>query len=194
MSEVHMFGSRFYTFDDAIKHEELMQVLNAIKKDTENIVVVATGQGGPTYKTNYNQKEVHGELFKPIIEQLNKLLAGDHVSFELIGGAPWYAEYGEYDFHQPHTHAHSHITENDTSCFYYSGIICLSDFGETSFINSNYSSFVGSIMTIPSDYNRVILFPSNIHHYVAPHGLRNRVRAVFSFNCELKIDTFNANI
>ncbi len=189
MGEVHMFGSRFYTFDDAIKHEELMQVLNAIKKDTENLVVVATGHGGPTYKTNFLQKDIHGELFNPIIKQLNKLLAEGHVSFQLIGGAPWYAEYGEYDFHQPHTHTRSHIAENDTSSFYYSGIICLSDFGETSFINSNYSSFGGDLTTIPSEYNRVILFPSNILHFVAPHGLRNRVRAVFSFNCILKMGT-----
>ena len=188
MHKQDIFPSRFFTFDDAIKHEELMKVLNTIKKDTENLAVVERGHGGPTYKTNYSQKDVHGELFKPIIEQLNKLLEEDQASFELIGGAPWYAEYGEYDFHQPHTHAHAHIIEHWLG-YFYSGIICLSDFGETSFINPNPTSFVGAIMTIPSEYNRVILFPSNLLHYVHPHGARNKTRAIFSFNCILKMET-----
>ena len=38
MHKQDMFPSRFFTFDDAIKHEELMRVLNTIKKDTENII------------------------------------------------------------------------------------------------------------------------------------------------------------
>ena len=189
MYEVDMFLSRFFIIEDSIKHEELMKVLNTIKKDTENLAVVSLGHGGPTYKTNYLQKQLHGELFKPIIEQLNKLLARDQVSFELTSGPPWYAEYGEYDFHEPHVHHETCIISEIPNSFRYSGIICLSNFGETSFINPNSASFVGSIMTIPSEYNRVILFPSNIHHYVAPHGVGNKVRAVFSFNCILKMDT-----
>jgi len=183
-----MFPSRFFTFDAAMNHEELMKVLNTIKKDTDNLAGVERGSNGPTYKSNYTQKELHGELFNPIIKHLNKLLFENRVSVE-VEEAPWYAEYGEYDFHEPHIHHASCIISEKGNSFRYSGIICLSDFGETSFINPNTSSFVGSIMTIPSAYNRVILFPSNIHHYVAPHGVRNKVRAVFSFNCILKMGT-----
>ena len=189
MYEKDLFPSRFFTFDDAIKHEELMKVLNTIKKDTDNLAAVSS-LGGPTYKTNYYLKNAQSEeILKPIIKQIDKyLIAEGNISIEEVASS-WYAEYGEYDFHQPHTHTRSHIAENDTSSFYYSGIICLSDFGETSFINSNYSSFGGDLTTIPSEYNRVILFPSNIYHYVLPHGLRDRTRAVFSFNCILKMGT-----
>ena len=192
MHKQDMFPSRFFTFDDAIKHEELMKVLNTIKKDTENIVSVQGGQNGPTYKTNFFQAEVHGELFKPFIEELNKYLVKDNISVQLTG-PPWYAEYGEYDFHQPHTHAHAHIIEHWLG-YFYSGIICLSDFGETSFINPNFSSFTEACLRVSSEFNKVILFPSNIYHYIIPHGMRDKIRAVFSFNCELKLGSFNANI
>ena len=189
MYEVDMFPARFFIIEDGFQHEILMEILNTIKKDTDNLVAYASGDGGPTYKTNYYQQTaVHGELFKPVLEEINKGLAKDNVSCEMIGG-PWYAEYGEYDFHEPHVHHETCIISEIPNSFRYSGIICLSDFGETSFINPNTSSFVGSIMTIPSVYNRVILFPSNIHHYVAPHGVGNKVRAVFSFNCILKMGT-----
>ena len=134
MFKEDMFPSRFFTFDDAIKHEELMKVLNAIKKDTDNLAVVATGHGGPTYKTNYTYKEIHGKLFNPIVEHLNKLLAANQVSFE-VEGSPWYAEYGEYDFHEPHIHSETCIMTERGNSFRYSGVICLSDFGETTFIN-----------------------------------------------------------
>ena len=189
MYEVDMFPSRFFIIEDAITHKELMKVLNAIKKDTENLATVASEPYGPTYKTNYVQREVHGKLFIPVIEQINNFLAKDNVSFELLGH-PWYAEYGEYDYHVPHIHS-SHCCTNDFqpyNTFKYSGIICLSDFGQTSFINPNSSSFYDPTTVITSKYNRVILSPINLYHYVTPHGLRDKVRTVFSFNCILKMN------
>ena len=191
MYEVDMFPSRFYILEDAFKHKVLMGILNTIKKDTENLITVSSPIGGATYKTNFNQKAVHADLFIPIIEHLNKLLIQDNIFLELIDPF-WYAEYGEYDYHMTHAHSEHYITEI-TNSFLYSGIICLSNFGETSFINPNSSSisllYADGITTIPSEYNKVILFPSNIYHYVKPHQLRDKVRAVFSFNCILKIGT-----
>ena len=151
------------------------------------------------YKTNYPQAEVHGKLFKPIIKQINEKLAKDNISFEL-SGEPWYAEYGEHDYHAPHIHAttcpvdEARGFQKGENYYNYSGIICLSNFGETSFINPNPSSSTSEIIELPSKYNRAILFPSNIYHYVIPHGLRDQTRAIFSFNCELKLGSFNANI
>ena len=188
MYEVDMFPSRFFIIEDALEHEELMKVLNTIKKDTDKIASIQSGQNGPTYKTNYPQAEVHGILFKPILKQLNNHLAKDNVSFNLIRD-PWYAEYGEYDFHGPHIHTTDFNPDLRylANTFQYSGLICLSNFGETSFINPNPSSSTSEIIELPSKYNRAILFPSNIYHYVIPHGLRDKVRATFSFNCSLKI-------
>ena len=183
-----MFPSRFFIIEDVVKHEELMKVLNTIKKDTDNLAAVSS-LGGPTYKTNYYLKNAQSEeILKPIIKQIDKyLIAEGNISIEEVASS-WYAEYGEYDFHQPHVHSGECCTEFPNS-FRYSGIMSLSNFGETTFINPNSSSFSGPILTIPSAYNRVILFPSNIYHYVLPHGLRDRTRAVFSFNCILKMDT-----
>ena len=184
-----MFPSRFYIISDAFKHKELMTVLNTIKKDTDELVTISSPRGGPTYKTNFIQKEIHGELFNPIIEQLNNWLAKDNVSFELDGSV-WYAEYGEHDYHEAHQHGSGfslNQPDHNTHYFRYSGIICLSNFGETSFINPNSSSFAGSIVTIISEYNKVILFPSNIYHHAPPHGIKDKVRVTFSFNCVLRM-------
>ena len=183
MFEIDLFPSRFYIMKDAFKHKLLMEVLNTIKKDTDNLATVSSPVGGPTYKTNYFQAGTHDELFKPIIEQINRWLIKDNVSFELRQ-PPWYSEYGEHDSHRTHAHGQNCTTEIPNS-FLYSGIICLSNFGETYFVNPNSSSFVDGIIQIPSEYNKVILFPSNIYHFVTPHGLKDRTRAVFSFNCKL---------
>ena len=143
MYEVDLFPSRFFIIEDALEHEELMKVLNTIKKDTENLLKVSLGKQGPAYKSNWAQSTSHGELFKPIIEELNKWLAKDNVSFELLS-APWYSEYGEYDFHDPHIHVNNTGTfsslDPQDKYFQYSGIICLSDIGKTIFINPNSSS------------------------------------------------------
>ena len=191
MYEVDMFPSRFFIIEDSVKHKELMKVLNTIKKDTENIAKVASEPTGPTYKTNFIQREVHGKLFKSILEQLNKWLAKDNITFQSCEH-PWYVEYGEHDFHPPHVHStHNPVSLSSlqTNSFKYSGIICLSNFGETTFINPNSSSFFDTTIDVDSKYNRTILFPSNIYHYVVPHGLKDKVRAVFSFNCVLKMVT-----
>jgi len=190
MYEVDMFPSRFYIITRAASHQKMMNVLNTIKTDTENLATVVHGQHGPTYKTNYLFSEVHGTLFNPIIEEINEWLVKDNISFK-VKGIPWYAEYGEHDHHEAHIHATScqyELTVPVTNYFNYSCIICLSDFGETTFINSNSSSFTDSIIKVNSEFNKVILFPSNIYHFVTPHGLKDRVRAIFSFNCILHMN------
>ena len=187
MYGMDMFPSRFYMIGDAIENKILMHVLNVIKKDTENLAGMTHGHQGPTYKTNFCFSEVHAPLFNPIIEGINEWLVKDNVSFELQG-PPWYAEYGEHDHHEPHTHAASCFQDFDTDCFNYSGIICLSNFGETTFINPNPSSFVDHFVRVKSEFNKVILFPSNIYHFVTPHGLKDKVRAIFSFNCTLNMN------
>ena len=114
----------------------------------------------------------------------------DNISFKLRD-TPWYAEYGEHDHHESHLHALScpvDLTDQGTTGFYYSGIICLSNFGETTFINPNPSSFTEPLIRVRSEFNKVILFPSNIYHFVTPHGLKNKVRAIFSFNCILSMN------
>ena len=190
MYEVDMFPSRFYMIGGAIEHKKLMNVLNIIKEDTENLATITYGHQGPTYRTNFYFRDTHATLFNPIIEEINGWLAKDNISFKLKDAA-WYAEYGEHDYHAAHIHATScpdELTDQGATHFNYSGIICLSDFGETTFINPNVSSFTEPFMRVNSEFNKVILFPSNIYHFVTPHGLKDKVRAVFSFNCILTMN------
>ena len=108
---------------------------------------------------------------------------------------PWYSEYGEYDQHGPHIHDQKQtdlMKVNDA--YKYSGIINLSNFGSVGFINPNPSSFFKEEVSINSVYGMVLLFPSNLWHYVRPHGLRNKTRATFSFNCVLTIDNIETSI
>jgi len=190
MHEVVLFPSRFYMIENAVSHQKLMNVLNTIKTDTDYLAASVNADYGPTYKTNFSFKDVHGKLFDPIIEEIKGHLVKDYISFE-VSGAPWYAEYGEHDYHEPHIHATTCPVDDDRvfqkgeNYYNYSGIICLSNFGETTFLNPNTSSFVRGGVKINSEFNKVVLFPSNIHHFVTPHGLKDKVRAVFSFNCIL---------
>jgi len=182
MKKVDVFSTRLITIEKIFDDKELINVLNVVKKDTENLSAVMQGRNGPTYRTNFFVANVNGNEFVPLIEKLNSHLNEHSLEFN-VTEPPWYSEYGEYDQHGPHIHDQQQIDLMGVQgAFKYSGIINLSNFGETMFINPNPSSFSKMEMRIPSTYGEVILFPSNIWHYVAPHGLRNKTRATFAFN------------
>ena len=172
--------------------KELIAILNVIKKDTENITKIMVGTHGPTYRTNFHIANIHWPHFTSILEKINGHLDRDSLRFE-VQGPPWYSEYGEYDQHGPHIHDQPQVDlMNVNGAYKYSGIINLSNFGETLFLNPNPSSFSKEELSINSNYGTVILFPSNVWHYVPPHGLRDKFRATFSFNGLLRGLDINA--
>jgi hypothetical protein len=179
-------------FDD----RELIETLNIIKKDTDNLTDVMLAEYGPTYRTNYHIANVHAAIFTPLLEKINKNLNKHSLRFDLsIYDSPWYSEYGEYDQHSPHIHDQKQVDLMRVEDAYkYSGIINLSNFGSVDFINPNPSSFFEKQVTVNSEYGTVLLFPSNVWHYVRPHGLRNKTRATFSFNGLLRGLDKHANI
>ena len=182
MYEMDVFSTRFISIENAFDDKELIAILNVIKKDTENLTEIMVGTHGPTYRTNFHIANIHWPHFTPILEKINKHLDRDSLRFE-IQGTPWYSEYGEYDQHGPHIHDQPQVDlMNVNGAYKYSGIINLSNFGKTLFLNSNPSSFSKEELVINSNYGTVILFPSNVWHYVPPHGLRDKFRATFSFN------------
>ena len=189
MNVVDVFPTRFIIMGEIFDEKELIEILNVVKRDTEKLTDIMIGNHGPTYRTNYFVRNVSWPYFTPLLEKINKHLNKDGLGFELLG-SPWYSEYGEYDAHWPHIHEPGLqrqadlMNVNDT--LKYSGIINLSNFGRVMFINSNPSSFFRAEMPIDSVFGEVILFPSNVWHYVPPHGLRDKTRASFAFNGLLK--------
>ena len=80
---------------------------------------------------------------------------------------------------------HEHLQvglSNDNSI-----IIHLSNIGGTFFRNHNSSSLLAPTEQIVSKYGKTILFPSNVWHWVEPHRIRGRKRAIFSTNGILTI-------
>ena len=182
---------------EIFSNENLLEIFNKIKKDTEKLTDVMHAQYGPTYRSNYHIADIHWLYFKSIFEKLNQHLDKSSLNLE-ITQPPWYSEYGEYDQHGPHIHDQKQtdlMKVNDA--YKYSGIINLSNFGETLFLNPNPSSFSKEELSINSNYGTVILFPSNVWHYVQPHGVRDKRRVTFSFNgllTGLEKHTHHANI
>ena len=185
MNVSDVFPTRLFMLQKIFDEHELLEILNVVKADTKNLTDVMNGNNGPTYRTNYFIANITWPHFSPILEKLNRHLNDDNLGFEFH--AAWYAEYGEYDHHGPHIHAGGPLQRQTDlmdmdDALKYSGIINLSDFGQTMFINPNPSSFFKAEIPIHSVFGEVILFPSNVWHYVQPHGLRDKTRASFSFN------------
>ena len=192
MNEMNVFSTRFIMIKEIFNNEKLLEIFNKIKKDTEKLTDVMHAQYGPTYRSNYHIADIHWLYFKSIFEKLNQHLDKSSLNLE-ITQPPWYSEYGEYDQHGPHIHGQKQIDLMFVQDAYkYSGIINLSNFGKTLFINPNPSSFYKEELAILSKYGTVILFPSNVWHYVPPHGLRDKFRATFSFNGLLRGLDINA--
>ena len=186
---VDYFATRFYIFENIYDNKILTDLLNTIKKDTHNLAMVASEpEGGPSYKTNYYIKDSHWDQFEPIVSELNLHLEKESMQFE-VSNAPWYSEYGEHDGHPPHIHDQKQINIMEVrNAFKYSCIINLSNFGATSFQNPNYTNWDIHEMKMESVYGKVILFPSNLLHWVNPHGYGGRTRATFSMNGLLHLE------
>ena len=182
MDELNAFSTKFIFIKNIFDNKELIEILNVVKGDTKNLKDVISGDGGPTYGTSFFIKEVNGPCFTPLLEKINNHLIQNFLKFELTM-PPWYSEYGEYDLNSPHIHDQRQVDLMHVGdALKYSGIINLSNFGATIFINPNPSSFSKAELIVPSNYGTVILFPSNVWHYVPSHGLRNKTRVTFSFN------------
>ncbi len=180
---VDYFSTRMYIFENIFDNKILTDLLNTIKGDTQHLAYLTSeAEGGPDYKTNYYIKEIYWPLFEPILEELNSRLAEDLMKYEVVN-APWYSEYGEHDGHGPHIHDLKQIDIMQIKdALKYSCIINLSNVGSTSFQNPNHTSWDEQVNHQKSQYGKVVLFPSNLLHWVSPHRYSGRTRATFSMN------------
>mgnify|MGYP006109498091 CR=1 FL=1 len=178
------FATRFYIFENIFDNKILTDVLNTIKEDAHYLSMLSgEPQGGPSYKTNFYIRDNHWPLFNPILEKLNTHLKEEESIFYQLYDAPWYSEYGEHDGHEPHVHDQKQINlMKIDNALKYSCIINLSNVGETSFLNPNYTSQENQFHKEQSNYGKVLLFPSNLWHWVSPHRYSGRTRATFSMN------------
>jgi len=183
------FSTRMYIFENIYDTKVLTDLLNVIKGDTQHLAYLsAEPHGGPDYKTNYYIKESYWPLFEPILTELNLHLKKESMYYQ-VSNSPWYSEYGEHDGHEPHIHDQKQIDiMKVNNALKYSCIINLSNFGLTSFQNPNNTSWDNQVLHESSQYGKVLLFPSNLLHWVSPHRYSGRTRASFAMNGLLHIE------
>jgi hypothetical protein len=183
------FSTRMYIFENIYDTKILTDLLNTIKEDTHHLAYLAAEpNGGPEYKTNYYFKDSYWSLFEPVLMELNLHLKKESVNYQ-VTSSPWYSEYGEHDGHAPHIHDQKQIDIMEVdNALKYSCIISLSNVGSISFQNPNHTSWSEQIMHEQSTYGKVILFPSNLLHWVEPHRFSGRTRSSFAMNGLLHIE------
>ena len=183
LNNLNVFSTRIIMIEDVFDDLDLSVILDQAKaawlpQQTEE----DENEGSPTYKTSYSFANIQEKLFEPVKTQINNSLADESLNFE-FSQAIWWSEYGEYDQHGPHTHDQ---TQWDMmylkGALKYSGIVNLSNIGKTMFVNPNPTSYNPQQIAVNSTYGSVLIFPSNLIHYVPQHRKPNKLRNTFSFN------------
>jgi hypothetical protein len=188
INNLNVFSTRIITMEEIFNDLELLDILNKAKQESPYIEdeqehFESLGNlGSPTYRTSYAFANIQEELFEPVKTKIINALAIDSLTFE-FSQAIWWNEYGEYDQHGPHTHDQKQWDMMQLhDALKYSGIINLSDIGKTMFVNPNPASFNPQEISLNSTYGSLVLFPSNIWHYVPQHRESNKLRRTFAFN------------
>ena len=122
----------------------------------------------------------YGDMFNwqhDLESALKKQFADEELSFKITSS--WAQVYRDKACHPPHTHK---VNIFDSSN--YSGILYLSNGGNTSFYKQDKSVFQENSMQIHSEFSKVVLFPSDLIHWAEP-TLTDEPRIVAPFNCKL---------
>ena len=194
--KINLFSSSFFLFEELVDSDNLDKMVDSIKNNSPDEAEKGESVHGPTYKTNFHTRNLYGTIdLTECINILNEKLKNER-SFVELGEQPWYAEYGSTDCHDPHLHCNYQYNiisgkpypEYDARIWHYSMIINLSNIGSTTFFNSNYSGLSSPFKSFSSKRGNVLLFPSNILHWVSPHRVDGQIRRIISANLFLKFE------
>ena len=125
------------------------------------------------YGTDYGHN-IQIECFEKIVESIKNFFHEMNMNFEMK--EYWNVFYDSSTFHTAHGH-----NKNVFDIFNYSGILYLSNFGETEF----YAPFTNVRETRHierSEFGKIIMFPSTIIHSVPCHNNVKQTRRVIAFN------------
>lgn len=178
IESVDIFPTRFFGYkieDDTLIQNIYSEVYE--KRDKIRSISWATEIQGDSYTTDYNSP-VKIENFHLAMDLLSKSFAEAGVHFTLT--EYWTALYKKGSYHTMHNHT-DNILKKDN----YSGILYLTNCGQTYFFSQNASSF-DSFFTVRSQSGRFVLFPSSMPHQVVANLDSDEERCVIAFNGDLR--------
>lgn len=175
INQVELFPTTFFNLQ--IDPNACRNLLSEIEqqKDSMKIISNATqNQSTRDYITDYSSP-TKLEWFEKI---WNQAVVED---FEQMGMKIslvyyWCAIYSHNAVHSKHTHRSGYLDSTN-----YSGILYLSNIGNTTFYSPNHTSKI-SEQNYESSFANMILFPSTVIHEVKPHQNDGNQRYVVSFN------------
>lgn len=182
------FATSFFVLDDIIDSKKLDDMVDLCKNSLSEDQKKGEHCHGPTYETNFFSRKNQTIDLTESIDAINEHLKDEQCTVKLRE-EPWFAEYGPTDCHDPHLHCNFQYNinpEGDPKKWNYSMVINLSDIGITTFFNSNYSGLSSPFKGFVSTRGGVIMFPSNILHWVSPHRQEGQRRRVISANLFLE--------
>lgn len=158
----------------------LLSLLEEIDSKKDQISLVSSTsetQSVDNYKTDYSCP-VELQNFEKIFDHL-KEHCESRFGIKIKLCEYWTAIYKNGSFHQKHVHNFTILDEIN-----YSGILYLTNHGETIFYNSSLYSYE-NIFKYPSRLGNIILFPASMVHEVECHIGSENERYVVPFNINM---------
>lgn len=172
-------------FESQIDQVDSFNLLNEILRNQDEMKIISSTRQEQSieeyitdYPYNQESKVVQLETLDKIFDDIKSIFTQWNSSFEVINY--WTAVYIKNGHHGLHNHSNGVLDRCN-----YSGIIYLSDLGETTFFSTSPSSFE-STFVFKSKMGKVLIFPSTLPHMVHPTLNGENSRYVVAFNCEIR--------
>jgi len=156
--------------------KDIMSEIQDNRSEIETLSRMFEHQDIKNYATDF-RFPVRIKAFESLMENIKVMFKEDGYNFDLK--TYWTAIYNDTAIHNMHIHKFSVLDEIN-----YSGILYLSDIGETMFYSPNPTSQQLQYCEY-SEAGKIIMFPSNIPHWVTQHKQSDCERVVMSFNFSL---------
>jgi hypothetical protein len=182
MIGLDLFSTKF--FELQLDQVDAFNLLNEIMRKEDEMKIISStrqSQSVEEYITDYSSSNSHTVK----LDNIDKVFQIIKSSFESYNAdidiiSYWTAVYIKTGYHSLHIHKGNILDKCN-----YSGVIYLSDLGQTTFFSVSPTSFEASYVSV-SKMGKVIMFPSTVPHAVDPTYDENNKRYIISFNCEIK--------
>ena len=178
LEEFDIFPTKFFTtrIDDDNLLSSLTQEVYDSKEEIKKLSWATQEQSCENYITDYCKPKKY-EAFGRVADLLKNIFSESGLEFDLY--RYWTALYKKYSIHEMHSHKSSILLNPN-----YSGILYMSNVGDTNFFSTNPSSF-NNTTSIKSEHGRIVMFPANVPHQVVTNFDSDVERCVIAFNFRL---------
>lgn len=156
--------------------KDIMSEIQSKRSDIETLSRMFEHQDVKNYATDF-RFPVQIKAFESLMDDIKAMFKEDGYNFDLK--TYWTAIYNDTAIHNMHIHKYSVHDEIN-----YSGILYLTDIGETMFYSPNPTAQQLEYCEY-SQAGKIVMFPSNIPHWVNQHKQSDCERVVMSFNFSL---------